>query len=296
MESTRYCGYGKIIMEFNYPRTISDPCFSFVSQKLDRQSVPLGIWDDAPWGKIPVNRRADIRVEPAFPTGGLLGGSGGGRTSKLAALLKARREASADTKALKEANTQGGKAEQGAVRLLSKLSVNGNPTPPTSPTSYPRVQVLGQPLNQVAQPPPASETATSTTGSTFHVAQPSPPLPAQVHELPALEALPVETVSELTSPTTLQVKDKPSQVQGLPQDMPPVFAKKATPSLFALSMFGGGGTIKPVTKNFEDFANGILFYNSATADPPPTALKNAFVGPSPDDVVLTAQGRAKGKY
>lgn len=298
MESKQYRGCCRIITEFNYPRTFSDSCwpgyegqhvgftdasFSFVSQKLDWGTVPLGVWDDAPWGNIPIDRRADILVESVFPPSGLLGGSSGGQTSKLAALMKARRGALTDNKKRQEANNQDAKAEQGAVRLLSKLSINGSLMSPVSPTSCQRTQ----------QPPPPSPTVTSTTRSTLDAAQPPPTLLAPVHEIPGHEALAVKlTAPELTGPIMSHVKDKLSEVLARDLDAPPIFAKRAAPSLFALSMFGGG-IIKPITQNF---ANSILFYDSATANASSAALNDTFVGPSPDDVVLAVQSRAKGKY
>ncbi|KAI9681843.1 MAG: Hsp70 suppressor, GTPase facilitates ribosomal subunit dissociation [Trizodia sp. TS-e1964] len=51
-------------------------------------------FDDCPWLKVPFHRRADIRPEPLYPPGGLLGGSSKqeAKLSKIAALAASRRK------------------------------------------------------------------------------------------------------------------------------------------------------------------------------------------------------------
>ncbi|KAF8447102.1 HBS1 N-terminus-domain-containing protein, partial [Kalaharituber pfeilii] len=85
------------------------------------QFLPEDFWDDAPWGNIPISRKAEIIVEaPVRFGGGLKGGSGAGKTSKLAALAKARK-ATAEKKQQQE-GTSTEKDQNNAVSLLSKLS------------------------------------------------------------------------------------------------------------------------------------------------------------------------------
>lgn len=254
---------------------------------MDRNTVLSEFWDDSPWGKIPSSRRADILVESVFPTGGLLGGSGGGRSSKLAALMKAKKGVLRDNKEPQEAGPPAGKVENRAVSLLSKLSDRGLISP-TSSTSCTRTQISGQPLNSVARPLPASEI--STGGSSFDATQPSPSFRSLTHEVPKHEA--PATISDLIRPTLPELKGRRSQLLTLDQNASSVLVKRTAPSSFALSMFGGG-LIKPIMKNSAD---SILFYGSAAAHSPQTALNNAFVIPSPDDIILTAQGRVNGKY
>ncbi|KAF3902318.1 hypothetical protein ABW21_db0209509 [Orbilia brochopaga] len=101
-------------------------------------SVPRGFWDDIPFGAVPVFRLAEL-VPPSLHidarTTGLLGGSGlqSGKTSKLAALAKARSKAKVGKAA--EATTSDSPQSTTAVSLLDKLSKKKpSSTPAEAPT------------------------------------------------------------------------------------------------------------------------------------------------------------------
>ncbi|KAF3932357.1 hypothetical protein ABW20_dc0108770 [Dactylellina cionopaga] len=106
--------------------------------------IPAGFWDDTPFGAIPSHRLAEFLpplIQSSVRMTGLLGGSGvlPGKTSKLAALAKARSKAKAEKAA--EAGTS--EASKTAVSLLDRLSKKkiepplSTPSPVTSPISAP---------------------------------------------------------------------------------------------------------------------------------------------------------------
>lgn len=91
----------------------------------------MDFFKDCPWLKIPSHRRGEILVEPLYPPGGLAGGSpsaeGRGKVSKLAALSAARKKK--EEKRRDDNNDLGEAAERisnGAVGLLDRLSYQRN--------------------------------------------------------------------------------------------------------------------------------------------------------------------------
>lgn len=82
---------------------------------------------DCPWLKIPTHHRGEIIVEPLLPPGGLAGGSssgeGKGKVSKLAALAAARKKKEErNCEEDKELQEYTERASYGAVGLLDRLS------------------------------------------------------------------------------------------------------------------------------------------------------------------------------
>lgn len=96
---------------------------SIIQQSLDLAKF----WADTPFGGIPEHRVAELLppVRPCYPVkmSGLLGGSGlqsTGKTSKLAALAKARSKAKAENAA--NSNAAGASEPKSAAALLDRLS------------------------------------------------------------------------------------------------------------------------------------------------------------------------------
>ncbi|KAK6343614.1 Hsp70 suppressor, GTPase facilitates ribosomal subunit dissociation [Orbilia blumenaviensis] len=91
--------------------------------------IPFGFWDDTPFGGVPVSRRGELIPPPPPLSGirisGLLGGMQPGKTSKLAALAKARNKAKAE----KAADASAAGTTGTAVSLLDRLSKK-KPSPP----------------------------------------------------------------------------------------------------------------------------------------------------------------------
>lgn len=97
-----------------------------------RSATELGLFLDAPWGNIVEDRRGDIMLEHLYPRGGLLGGSGGPpeKTSKLAALAKARKEKS-EAQKKQQQSLEGEKKP--VASMLSRLSQKKSPLPIVPP-------------------------------------------------------------------------------------------------------------------------------------------------------------------
>lgn len=90
-----------------------------------RCSAPITATDffkDTPWFNIPTERKGRILLEPLYPQGGLLGGSG--KPSKLAALAAARRKATQEDKSTGAALApQDAKAIAETVPRLANMSI-----------------------------------------------------------------------------------------------------------------------------------------------------------------------------
>lgn len=254
----------------------------------------MGFWDDAPWGKIAHDRLADIIIEPTYPRGGLLGGSGAGKTSKLAALAKARK-AAAEKKQQEASADSVEKEGKVAVGLLSKLAAKKGFGSPTSPTSPPASISPPQPLDATLSSPAKTTSTQSPVIPAAIIASPLPLslvdqvskiIPETTPTAPAIPALPESEVPGVAQTTSEQKEEVFVEEKPIPAAVP----QRASPSSFALSMFGER-VAKPITQKQ---TNGTLFYYSATVNAPPAASSKAFTDPSPDDMVITAQGQVKG--
>lgn len=233
-------------------------------------------FSDCEWGSIPEDRLATFICKPT-PCGGLLGGNPGppGKPSKLAALA-AQRKAAAEKKASGEQSQS-----NASVALLSKLSAKAS-KPPT-PSSSQSTQEESPVANPEAQ---VSSTSASSPAPT--------PVPATTSENLQSTSPPAQTTDILP-----QISSPPPQEQGksIAENIPPVSqpfsvflpapAIHAQPSHFASSLFGQG-----MGNDQSDFyANNVNIYVAAAN----SKIENAFVGPSPDDVVKTAQASSQTK-
>ncbi|EPS41099.1 hypothetical protein H072_4950 [Dactylellina haptotyla CBS 200.50] len=156
------------------------------SSPASRHSIPPGFWDDTPFGAVPCYRLSEL-LPPPMPvdcrTSGLLGGSGvQPKTSKLAALAKARSKAKAEKAA------EAGAESRTAVSLLDRLSKKKTDTPPT------------------ISPAAKASTTTSTPAA--------PPVPDQLHEKATPDTpkdeKPIETLATPSSEPDLLPKAQPS--------------------------------------------------------------------------------------
>ncbi|KAL7269851.1 hypothetical protein RUND412_007465 [Rhizina undulata] len=224
-------------------------------QTKPKTATELGFFLDAPWGNIPEYRRATILVEPIYPRGGLLGGAPP-KTSKLAALAKARKEKAAAEK------TQAGAAaeeQKTSLALLSRLSKK-EPTPTTS----------------------SAETASSSEKATLSK-QTSLPITATQEK--ALANLARATIPGESNQDLDQSIPPPEKKDNIP-DKNDIERLCGQPSKFAMSMFGE----RIETACEISITNGRMIFvtGNLTSDG-----KNPFTEPSPDDVVLAAQSGSK---
>ncbi|KAH0545239.1 hypothetical protein FGG08_000693 [Glutinoglossum americanum] len=220
-------------------------------------------FQDSPWLNIPLHRRGEIVIESLYPRGGLMGGSssstgaptssiGSGKMSKLAALAAARKKQNEKTAGGTESV---GRPQSSSVNLLSKLGQKSKGM-----------------FEAEAHPEQQTQVGNDRTNRAFdarkHIAK-----RRGILELKGPEPEPQPEVTALKAP----VKAKDMR----PEDM------QAKPSSFAITMLGGildgrtqqkGSMIDDtfklpyVTEGFTNF--------------------NAFKGPSPDDIVTSAQKRS----
>lgn len=165
-----------------------------------RSATELGLFLDAPWGNIVEDRRGDIMLEHLYPRGRLLGGSGGlpGKTSKLAALAKARKEKSEAQK--KQQQSLAGEKKP-VASMLSRLSQKQSPLPIMPPPIT--LDILSKKL------PESALSRTSTLSSVV----PNPDLNFNQ-----------------------SIREKPEKQP--PEEFVPALDLRAGPSKFAVSMFG----------------------------------------------------------
>lgn len=240
---------------------------SLLYRNPEPQSIPAGFFDDAPWGRIPEDRRA-ILVGPAQFKGGLLGG----KMSKLAALAKAR-------KAAAEAKEQNGPVVLDPKRSISLLSRLGAKDAVEKVSSCsPEAPISPKPAPATVPHSPAPVIASPQVSLT--------PLPAPQE---AGQEVKLKTPS-IPPESPDQSKRKEPDVLSEPNVTDIFTPIRAIPSPFAVSMFGE----RMVPNGFP--ANERLPYFTGLPAGPIAVVNDAFAGPSPDDVVLAAQSRSKGAY
>lgn len=166
-----------------------------------RSATEFGLFLDAPWGNIAEDRRGDIILEHQYPRGRLLGGSGGppGKTSKLAALAKARKEKIEAQK--KQQSVAGEKKPVGS--MLSRLSQKQSPLPIVPPPI--KLDVLSKDL----------------PGGAFSMT-PTPSL------------IVVQNKPDINLDQSIREKLEKQP----PEEFVPTLDLRAGPSKFAMSMFG----------------------------------------------------------
>lgn len=134
-------------------------------------------------------------------------------------------------------------------------------------------------LSQKAPPPP---TTLPEKDASEAVLPPPPPPPPPRSPSPALVSEPQEQNKSslaLDQPDDTPIPDAPATFEEL---------LAAAPSSFAKSIFGERITLRHELS----VADGVLFFVSGNGVPAKAAA--AFSGPSPDDIVVAAQGSSKG--
>ena len=222
---------------------------------------------DCPWLNIPFQRQGEILVEPRHPPGGLLGGSstqGAPKVSKLAALAATRKR-----KENEKTSGDGSKSVTTSVALLDKLQINGNSNLATKLT--------------LEEPKDSSRKKTNVQAPSAT----SQALSKEVRKYPKRSAQVV-----FPSPTSYPPSEETADILEGPEEQIPAIS--ATPSAFARTIFGSFlstsfpiATQKPpvpLDSHFSPvYASGIALTD---LDP--------FAGPSPDDIVASAQKSSKG--
>ncbi|KAL9025203.1 MAG: hypothetical protein Q9196_005934 [Gyalolechia fulgens] len=221
-----------------------------------------GIFEDAPWLNIPLDRQGEILIEPLYPRGGLLGGSSnqaGSKVSKLAALAAARKKK--ENEKPKSVESQ---QSNSSVALLERLTIKtqtGESVPIEEPTgakseiSAPAHKAPTTHVRKYVKRRRGSSQAAPTSGS----------------ETPDMTA-------PSTSPKRDAVEDPIS---------PPI--PTAAPSMFARVMVSQSRDTKPsLAESFQP-----LTFSLPQVHKPDTKT-DPFLGPSPDDVVTKAQNSSKG--
>ncbi|RVD89605.1 uncharacterized protein DFL_000607 [Arthrobotrys flagrans] len=132
------------------------------------KNIPPGFWDDTPFGSVPLARQGEFLPPPplaGFRMGGLLGGMQSGKTSKLAALAKARNKAKAE----KAADAISPAAAGTAVSLLDRLSKKkpdppppARETPPSTAPIVPNISKLEQLVEKAIPDSPKNEPIQNT--------------------------------------------------------------------------------------------------------------------------------------
>lgn len=246
-----------------------------------------GFFDDCPWFQIPLDRQADLILEPLYPRlRGLLGGNpaaAAGKMSKLAALAAARKKKEAEqassgqtgtgqtsvgTSALDRLNAAGRQTEQRenvAPRSALERLRRGSSQTQSQPGSKPEKE----------RPSPVrKESSTKRAREPESTSSPSIPV-TESQAIPnrAVEGVPVAKKQLLNNSEALPIYDL--------NDI------RAEPSAFAQVLVGAGDRftsfVPPFPLDFEQAFYGRHLDKTKVFD---------FTEPSPDAVVINAQ---KGK-
>jgi elongation factor 1 alpha-like protein len=213
---------------------------------------------DAPWLNIPLDRKADIIVEPLYPRLGLLGGAPEGKMSKLAALAAARKKKDSEKSSVAPeqlSNTEQTEKKSTQRSLAERLAVNSTKVPEKAGgiSALSKESRLGNRLSKPRSHPVAQDHSEET------VSRPS-----------------VDT--DRPAPKPLQ--QQPAENANL----------RAPPSTFATAIVGDGNylsTSEPGHLCSNKFDVMQVYGQDFTE-------AFDFVGPSPDDVVINAQSASKG--
>jgi elongation factor 1 alpha-like protein len=222
-------------------------------------AVEWGYFANSPWGRIPNYRKGDLLDDMMLSwPGGLLGGSSSQKSSKLAALARKRKEKAQAAVAPVEGGTR--YEQKTSVSLLSRLSQKHS-------------AILKNDSETPKPPEPPEEIQQIEDDNNT----------LRVHGQISYQAEAINR--DLDQPV---VEDQSTSVAVLP-----VLVKKelvASPSSFAKSIFGQ----RIAARSEFNVADERIFFipgNNTKAK-----SKNAFSGPSPDDVVVAAQSASKGLW
>ena len=225
-----------------------------VSKSCTAPLTAASFFQDAPWLDIPVQRCAEILIEPLYPHGGLLGGSpteGGAKMSKLAALAAARKK-----KENERGNDSSSKPSTNSIALLDKLG-GGRKVNDKAQDG------LGQPKDHNdASRKSLIEPVTSSRNRTY---------PMRKHRSPSPPA------------SSKEESRKPPEEDRILLSLPRAIA--ATPSSFARTMFG----VSADTGNLCNEISQLTLFNLPYEAEMNVTESSAFAGPGPDDVVKNAQ-------
>jgi elongation factor 1 alpha-like protein len=229
------------------------PC---IGSSRTRSFSSADFFADTPWLNVPQERLANILIEPIYPRGGLLGGSAVAvkPQSKLAALAAARKKAAEDKK-------RGAEVVESSIRDdLGEGTGSG---------------VLLDRLNalKVRGSSAQGENAAFQTISTTKAASRAYPKRQKLEE----------PEPEPPAPDTEPIAAEPEEPQG-----PTAEEMTAPPSIFATTMLGHA-TRPPRQQPTATMTDSTTFSLPYPNDPKQT--NDAFAGPSPDDVVITAQSK-----
>jgi elongation factor 1 alpha-like protein len=260
------------------------------------------LFRDMPWGNIPMHRQTTF-IPPRMPRGGLLGGSGAPpKMSKLQALAAARKKKAEEKKAIDD------KVE----RTRAKVEGLAVEDPPTGKENVPLTGPSSKRL----------KTSESTAqGRTVPAFGPRPTQQADAavegaddpstHDQGAVgsqsDAVKPKAEEEEEEP---DVFAKPSAFAQLLCGNPPAAPKPKAPSYDPFAGFGfgygadnkGSPPKKPSTStdwfdirkrkrdDSDDYEEVVILYPNL-----PQSVRDVFAQPSPDDIVLAAQAKAKTK-
>lgn len=208
-----------------------------------------------PWLNVPASRQA-VFVPPPQPRGGLLGGSGSQppKMSKLQALAAQRKRKAEEAKKVKGTGS----------------SANGAPGDAD-------VRELRNKAARLSISADTKNSSRGTTGAPPQVPPAAAPSPMASHA-PRSEPTQMDSVSE--SEEAL-VQEQRSTMQGGAE--PPSIAQ---PSTFAQALFGSKRKRQPKPQEPEAVLLAVPSLSRA-----PASTFDAFLEPSPDDVVLEAQAK-----
>jgi elongation factor 1 alpha-like protein len=221
-------------------------------------------FQDSPWLNIPAHRRGEIVVEPLYPRGGLMGGSSSSTGAPASSTSGGKMSKLAALAAARKKQTEKMAGETESVRrpqsssvsLLSKLGQKSKETPKAE--SHPEQQIQAE-----------SDGADKTCNARKYPIRRRQSLGPRASESESQ----LEVIA-LTSP--MKAKElKPEDIQ-------------ATPSSFAITILGGIRDGR--TEEKEPIAFKLPYVTEGFTN------FDAFKGPSPDDIVISAQKRSgKGK-
>ncbi|AEO58793.1 hypothetical protein MYCTH_2306388 [Thermothelomyces thermophilus ATCC 42464] len=269
---------------------------SHVLQPASETRVPLSsLFWDMPWGNVPKERQT-ILVPPLAPRGGLLGGSGGPpKMSKLQALAAARKKKAEEKKAVND-------KVEGARAKMEDLAVEdtqcGGKSVPSNGLSNKRLKT--------SDPSPE--------GQSVPVFGPKPTRLKASQPLDVGAAAPSGQLQAVTAQAAESEQPvsmaEPSTFAQLLCGEPSAAHRRRTPEKAVFVGFGCGYGVdnkgeppkKPSTSvdwfdirkrkadDSDDFEEVVVLYPNL-----PQSVKDVFAQPSPDDIVLAAQAKAKTK-